>query len=112
MTNPKSSRVAVVGLGIMGLPMAVNLLKAGFDVVGYNRTRAKAERLAEAGGQSAASVAEAVRGSDVVITVLPDSPDVAGTATGPDGIFANAEPDLIFVDMSTISPATAIEVAE
>ncbi len=112
MTHPKNSRVAVIGLGIMGLPMAVNLLKAGFEVVGYNRTRAKAERLAEAGGQAAGSVSEAVRGSDVVITVLPDSPDVAATATGPDGIFANAQPDLIFVDMSTISPATAIELAE
>ncbi len=112
MTHPKNSRVAVIGLGIMGLPMAVNLLKAGFEVVGYNHTRAKAERLAEAGGQAAGSVSEAVRGSDVVITVLPDSPDVAATATGPDGIFANAQPDLIFVDMSTISPATAIELAE
>jgi len=112
MTHPKSSRVAVIGLGIMGLPMAVNLLKAGFEVVGYNRTRAKAERLAEAGGQAAGSVADAVRGSDVVITVLPDSPDVAVTATGAEGVFANAEPDLIFVDMSTIAPATAIEVAE
>lgn len=110
--NGQRSRVAVIGLGIMGLPMAVNLVKAGHDVVGFNRTKAKAERLAEAGGRAADSVAEAVSGSDVVITVLPDSPDVAATATGPDGIFANAKPDLIYVDMSTIAPATAIDVAE
>jgi len=68
--------VGFVGLGIMGGPMAANLVRAGFDVVGFNRSRPKADRLVEAGGRAAASAAEAARDRDVVISMLPDSPDV------------------------------------
>jgi 2-hydroxy-3-oxopropionate reductase len=99
-------KIAFIGLGIMGLPMAVNLVRAGHDVTGYNRSPAKTARFAEQGGQAADSVQDAVRGAEVVITMLPDSPDVesvAGdvcTATG-----------AVWVDMSTISPATARSVA-
>ena len=70
-----STRIAFIGLGIMGAPMAANLLKAGFDVTGYNRSPGPAGRLISAGGRSAASIAEAVRDADVVATVPPDSPD-------------------------------------
>jgi 2-hydroxy-3-oxopropionate reductase len=92
--------------------MAANLVRAGFDVVGYNRSQPKVDNLVERGGRAAGSVAEAVRGADVVVTVLPDSPDVEFVAMGPDGVFANARQGLIYIDMSTIAPATARKVAE
>jgi len=84
------TRVGFIGLGIMGGPMAANLVKAGFDVVGYNRSRGKVDRFVEAGGRGAGSAAEAIRDRDVVISVLPDSPDVEQLALGDDGVFANA----------------------
>jgi len=101
--------IGFIGLGIMGLPMAVNLVRAGFDVVGH--TRSGAARLVDAGGREAASVAEATAGADLVITMLPDSPDVAAVVLGPDGVLAHASPGLLLADMSTISPATAREIA-
>ena len=101
--------IGFIGLGIMGMPMAVNLVRAGYDVVGHRRSGAPA--LVAAGGREAASVAEATAGADLVITMLPDSPDVAGVVLGRDGVLANASPDLLVVDMSTISPATAREIA-
>jgi 2-hydroxy-3-oxopropionate reductase len=104
--------VGFIGLGIMGGPMAANLVRAGFEVTGYNRTPGKVDRLIEAGGRGAASVAEAARTADVVITMLPDSPDVSVVALGDDGIFANARPGMLYIDMSTIRPATAREVAD
>ena len=70
--------VGFVGLGIMGCPMAANLVKAGFDVMGYNRSRGKVDRLVEAGGRGAAERGGGRSGPDVVITMLPDSPDVGG----------------------------------
>ncbi|KWX04793.1 tartronate semialdehyde reductase [Carbonactinospora thermoautotrophica] len=104
--------VGFIGLGIMGGPMAANLVKAGFDVVGYNRSPEKTAKLVAQGGRAAASVAEAVRGADVVITMLPDSPDVQAVALGEDGILANAREGLLYLDMSTIRPDTARAVAE
>ncbi len=104
--------VGFIGLGIMGGPMAANLVKAGFDVVGYNRSQAAVDKLAEQGGKAASSVAEAVRGADVVITMLPDSPDVERVALGDDGVLANAKPGLLYIDCSTIKPDTARTVAE
>lgn len=101
--------IGFIGLGVMGAPMAENLVKAGFDVVGY--TRSGADRLAAAGGRRAGSIAEATTGADVVITMLPDSPDVAEVVLGPDGVLANASPGLLLIDMSTISPQTAQQVA-
>ena len=74
--------VAVIGLGIMGGPMARSLLRAGFDVIGFNRSRAKVDRLVADGGRGAADVHEAVRAADVVLTVLPDSPDVESVVLG------------------------------
>ncbi|WP_034273417.1 2-hydroxy-3-oxopropionate reductase [Haloechinothrix halophila] len=104
--------VGFIGLGIMGGPMAANLVKAGFDVVGYNRSQAAVDRLVEQGGRKAGSVAEAVRDADVVITMLPDSPDVERVALGEDGVLANAKPGLLYIDCSTIKPDTARAVAE
>jgi 2-hydroxy-3-oxopropionate reductase len=104
--------VGFIGLGIMGGPMAANLVRVGFDVVGCNRSAGKVDRLVQQGGRGAASVAEAVREADVVVTVLPDSPDVEAVVLGADGVFANARPGLLYIDMSTVRPATARAVAE
>ena len=73
--------IGFIGLGIMGGPMAANLVAAGFDVIGYNRSPAKTERLVAAGGRAAGGVAEAVAEADVVATMLPDSPDVRAVLT-------------------------------
>jgi 2-hydroxy-3-oxopropionate reductase len=91
------TRIGFIGLGIMGGPMAANLVRAGFEVTGCNRSRAKVDRLVEQGGRAAASVAEAVGGADVVVTVLPDSPDVQAIALGDDGIFANSRAGVIYM---------------
>ena len=103
--------VAFVGLGIMGAPMARNLIAAGHDVIGVNRSRPAVDRLVEAGGRPAGSVAEAVDGAEVVITMLPDSPDVEAVALGEDGIYANATPGTLHVDCSTIRPDVAAQLA-
>ena len=104
--------VAFIGLGIMGGPMAANLVKAGFDVTGYNRSPDKVKALVEAGGRGADGVPEAVRDADVIITMVPDSPDVEAVATGDDGIFASARQGALYIDMSTIRPDVAVRVAE
>lgn len=106
-----STRIGFIGLGVMGAPMAANLVKAGFDVAGYNRSPAKTERLAEAGGQAAGSIAEAVRDADVVATMVPDSPDVRQVLTGDDGVFGSARPGTLIIDFSTIRPDVAAELA-
>jgi 2-hydroxy-3-oxopropionate reductase len=103
--------IGFIGLGVMGAPMAENLVKAGFDVAGYTRRSSGVDRLAAAGGRRATSVAEATRGADVVITMLPDSPDVTEVVLGEDGVLANASGDLLLIDMSTISPQAAQQVA-
>ena len=111
-TPNSDRRVAVIGLGIMGGHMAANLVKAGYDVIGYNRSQAKIDALIESGGRGASSVAEAVKGADVIITMVPDSPDVEAVAEGEDGIFANAASGAIWVDCSTIRPDVAARLAE
>jgi 2-hydroxy-3-oxopropionate reductase len=104
--------VGFIGLGIMGGPMAANLVKAGFDVVGCNRSPEPVQRLVEAGGRGADDVAGAVREADVVVTMVPDSPDVEAVALADDGIYANARPGTLHVDMSSIRPDVARRVAE
>ena len=103
--------VAFIGLGIMGGPMASNLVKAGYDVVGYNRSQAKVNALVAAGGRGASSVAEAVAGADVVATMLPDSPDVAAVLGGEDGVLANARPGTLVIDFSSIRPDVSAGLA-
>lgn len=103
--------VGFIGLGIMGAPMAANLVKAGFDVVGYNRSPDRVEALVDQGGRRADGVAGAVRGADMVVTMLPDSPDVQAVAAGPDGVFEHADPGLLYVDMSSIRPDVSRAVA-
>jgi 2-hydroxy-3-oxopropionate reductase len=103
--------VAFIGLGIMGGPMARNLVKAGYDVTGYNRSQAKVDALVAAGGRGASSVAETLAGADVVATMLPDSPDVAAVLGGEDGVFAHATPGTLVIDFSSIRPDVSAGLA-
>ena len=102
--------VAFVGLGTMGAPMAANLVRAGFDVVGQ-RSSARIDALVASGGRGATSVAEAVAAADVVATMVPDSPDVEAVLTGPDGVFAAAQPGTLVIDFSTIRPDVAARLS-
>ncbi|MFJ2618367.1 2-hydroxy-3-oxopropionate reductase [Glutamicibacter sp. NPDC087344] len=106
-----SQNVAFIGLGIMGLPMAKNLVAAGFNVTGYNRSQGAIDALAAAGGQGASSVADAVKDADVVITMVPDSPDVQGVVSGKDGVFANAKAGALWIDNSSIRPDVSVALA-
>jgi 2-hydroxy-3-oxopropionate reductase len=104
--------IAFIGLGIMGGPMAEHLIKAGHTVIGVNRSPAPVQKLVEAGGRGAESVAEAVAEAEVIITMVPDSPDVEGVALGDDGIYANARSGAIHLDMSSIRPDVSVRLAE
>jgi 2-hydroxy-3-oxopropionate reductase len=107
MTAPT---VGMVGLGIMGTPMAANLVRAGHRVLGHDLSAERVARLVEVGGEAAGSVAAATD-ADLVITMLPDSPQVEEVVLGPDGVLEHAKPGLLLVDMSTIRPDTAQLVA-
>lgn len=104
--------VGFIGLGIMGAPMATNLVKAGFDVSGYSLHPGPGQRLVEAGGRSADGIPAAVRDADVIITMVPDSPDVESATGGEGGIFANARRGALYIDMSSIRPDVAVRIAE
>ncbi len=98
--------IGFIGLGAMGKPMARNLIKAGFRLTVHNRSRGAVDELVELGATAADSPAAAAGASDVVITMLPDSPDVERVASGPDGILAGLRPGTVYIDMSTIDPET------
>lgn len=106
------SRIGIVGLGVMGLPMARHLLAAGHSVTGYARTPATVARLVEAGGIGASSVAAAAAGADVFITMVPDSPQVEEVVLGEGGLLENAPEGLLYIDMSSIRPDVAVRVAD
>ncbi|MGC9130660.1 MAG: NAD(P)-dependent oxidoreductase [Pyrobaculum sp.] len=105
-------RVGVVGLGIMGGPMAMHLHKAGLLAAVYNRTRSKAEPFEKLGVYVAQSPADLARRVDVVIVMVSDSPDVEHVLFGPGGVVEGARPGLVVVDMSTNSPEWARRFAE
>lgn len=104
------ARVGFIGFGIMGSPMATNLAAAGFDVRGLSRRMSKVQQLTHAGVQPAGSLQELVENSDVVITMLPDSPDVESVVLGDGGVFGFARPGQLFIDMSTIRPDVAVRI--
>jgi 2-hydroxy-3-oxopropionate reductase len=120
-------RIGMIGLGLMGNPMVRNLLRSGFSVTVYNRSRPPIDELAAAGATPAGSPREVAAHSDIVITMLPDSPDVeavvlgapATHSAGPglagsgqsDGVLASGRPGLLLIDMSTIAPIVAREIA-
>jgi 2-hydroxy-3-oxopropionate reductase len=104
-------KVGYIGLGLMGKPIAKNILKAGFPLVVHNRSREKVKERVQEGGVEAFSPAEVGSQVEVVFTNLPDSPDVEKIVFGEDGIIFGGKPGLIFVDNSTIKPAVARTIA-
>jgi len=107
-----TAKIAFVGLGIMGLPMALNLVRAGYTVTGHNLTPDRVDTLVSEGGLRGGNVAGAVSGADVVITMVPDSPDVEELLLGPGGVYEHAAPGTLVIDMSTIRPDVSRAVAE
>jgi 4-hydroxybutyrate dehydrogenase/sulfolactaldehyde 3-reductase len=103
--------VGFIGLGAMGMPMASNLVRKGFDLTVYDVEPAKIERLAELGAHPASSAANAVVGKDVVFTMLPATPHVELVVLGADGILVHMAQGSTLVDMSTIDPAGTDKVA-
>ena len=108
MTKPV---IGFIGLGIMGKPMARNLIKAGYSLVVHNRSRAAVEELIKDGAQAAGSPREVAECSDVIVTMLPDSPDVELVYTSDQGVFVGAKPGMLLIDMSSISPIVARKLA-
>ena len=104
--------IGFIGLGIMGRPMAENLREADYELVVYNRTEEKADDFVEGGGEKASSPREAAEKSDVVITMLPDSPQVEELVLGDDGVAAGVSEGKLYIDMSSIAPATSRQVHE
>lgn len=105
-------KIAFIGLGTMGAPMAKNLLKAGFAVTVHNRTREKEQELAAAGASRAASPKEAAQGADVVISNVSDTPDVEAVILGEEGAIHSMTAGSVLIDVSTISPIATKAIAE
>jgi 2-hydroxy-3-oxopropionate reductase len=103
--------IGFIGLGIMGKPMARNLTKAGYPLIVHNRSRAAVDELSREGAKIARSSAEVAARSEVVITMLPDSPDVELVYAGENGVFAGVKPGCLLIDMSSISPVVARKLA-
>src|SRR5215210_6339942 len=107
-----AERVGFIGLGIMGLPMAKNLMQAGYDLSVHNRSPEKAQELGEQGATVATSPKEVAENSDVIITMLPDSPQVRDVVAGEGGLLEGITEGSLLIDMSTISPVVTEELAE
>jgi 2-hydroxy-3-oxopropionate reductase len=106
------SKIAFIGLGIMGSPMAMHLQNAGNQVSGYNKHHDRSGPLVEAGGRKAESIADAVRDAEIVAIMVPDSPDVQDVLLGDDGVFATARPGTLVIDFSSIRPDVTAELAD
>jgi 2-hydroxy-3-oxopropionate reductase len=103
--------IGFIGLGIMGKPMALNLIKAGHSLVVHSRSRKPVDELVAAGAQAASSPAEVAKAASIVITMVPDTPDVELVLTGPNGVLDQLKPGTIVIDMSTISPEVTKRLA-
>jgi len=103
--------IGFIGLGVMGKPMAKHLVSAGHSLVVHNRSRGAADELVAAGAKAAASPAEVARASDVVITMLPDTPDVERVIAGDAGVLAGLKQGAVVIDMSSISPVATERLA-
>ncbi|HEX2186134.1 MAG TPA: NAD(P)-binding domain-containing protein, partial [Chloroflexota bacterium] len=106
------SRVGYIGLGLMGKPMARNILRAGYPLTVYNRTRSKAEDLAAEGATVAGSIAELARQVDVVCSCVTGPRDVEAVYLGEGGVLSAARPGTLLIEMSTIDPGTHQRVAQ
>ena len=103
--------VGFIGLGVMGKPMALNLRKKGFELVVHSRSRGPVDELVAAGATAASAPAEVARKATVIITMLPDTPDVERVLTAPDGVLSTLRKDSLVVDMSSISPVVTKHLA-
>ncbi len=103
-------KIGFIGLGIMGKPMAKNLLKAGFSIVAYDLNKNAVDDVVKAGAQAASSSKEAAGKADVIITMLPDSPDVKEVILGKNGVMEGIKPGAIVIDMSSINPLVSQEI--
>ncbi len=103
-------KIGYIGLGLMGKPMASNILKAGFEVTVFNRSQTAVTALIELGAKPAENLISLIQQVDVIITNLPDSPDVESIALGGGGILENGKPGLIFIDHSTIKPSVSQKI--
>jgi 2-hydroxy-3-oxopropionate reductase len=106
-----SETIGFIGLGVMGKPMAKNLIKAGHRLVVHNRSRPAVDELVAAGATAGNSAADVARQATTVITMLPDTPDVERVIAGPDGVLSALQRDTVVVDMSSISPAATVQLA-
>ncbi|TCP56943.1 2-hydroxy-3-oxopropionate reductase [Tamaricihabitans halophyticus] len=109
--SSSAQTIAFIGLGIMGAPMAGHLVAAGHQVRGHDIAPAGLAQLSAAGGETAGSVAEAVAEADVVITMLPNHPQVEAVVLGEDGVLSHAKPNTLLIDMSTIRPESSQTIA-
>jgi 2-hydroxy-3-oxopropionate reductase len=107
-----AERVGFIGLGIMGMPMARNLMDSDYELTVHNRSPEKAEELGKEGATVAATPREVAEKSDVVITMLPDSPQVREVVAGENGVLEGISEGALLIDMSTISPVVTEELAE
>ncbi|MCA9412079.1 MAG: NAD(P)-dependent oxidoreductase [Candidatus Omnitrophica bacterium] len=105
-------KVGFIGMGIMGLPMARNLMKAGFEVTVHSRTMSKCDELVKEGAKKAGTPSEAARGMDATVTIVTDTPDVEAVILGENGVIESAEEGSVVIDMSTISPSVTVEIAK
>ncbi|MEO1519577.1 MAG: NAD(P)-dependent oxidoreductase [Cyanobacteria bacterium J06633_2] len=105
-------KVAFIGMGTMGAPMALNLLKAGHEVTVHNRTREREASVVAAGASAADSPKAAATDAEIIITCVSDSPDVEAVMLGDDGVIHGASVGAIAVDMSTISPSVTRRIAQ
>ncbi|MGC8827694.1 MAG: NAD(P)-dependent oxidoreductase, partial [Anaerolineae bacterium] len=112
METEHKPAVGFIGLGIMGKPMASNLLRAGYPLVVHNRSRAPVDELAGMGAEPAWSPQEAAERASIIFLMLPNSPHVRQVAAGPGGLFEGVSRGSIIVDCSSISPRVTAELAE
>ncbi len=104
--------ICFIGLGIMGKPMAANLLKSGYPLIVFNRTRGKLAALVEKGATAADSISDCSHRADVIITMLPDSSEVREIILGKNGVAESAKPNSTVIDMSSISPVVSQEIGK
>lgn len=104
--------VGFIGLGLMGKPMAKRILSAGYKLVVHSRSSPPVEELANLGAEKASSPKEVAAKAEIIITMLPDSPDVKKVVLGENGIAEGVRPGSIVIDMSTVSPMVEVEIAE
>jgi len=108
----RMEKIGFIGVGIMGKPMSINLIKAGYDLVVLDINKEAVKEVVAEGAASAETAKEVAEQSDIVITMLPDSPDVEDVAFGSTGVIEGLKPGMLFIDMSTISPATSKKIYE